>query len=159
MKFARFHITLGILIVVGSSVYGQQVADSSQVEKVSIYSEFANFFDEEIKQQGIKGNWIFRLNEILGLHKFDYNEDGIIDTFIEFDAISIEGEATIYQFAVLFQKMENTNYKFIDFIESNNSHFVKFEDGHFIFLQSATSSSSKSGLTYFLKDSKFILNK
>ena len=159
MKFVRSHLILGIIIVVGFSIYGQQVTDTLRAERVSLYNEFAHFFDEEIKQQGVKGDWIFRLNEILGLHKFDFNNDGLIDTFMEFDAISIEGEAIIYQYAVLFQNKGNKYYKFIDFIESNNSHFLKFEDGHFIFLQNNASSSSNSGPIYFLKDSKFILNK
>ena len=36
----------------------------------SIYTVFNTFFEDEIKKQGVKGNWIFRLNEVNGFHKF-----------------------------------------------------------------------------------------
>jgi hypothetical protein len=33
------------MIVVGSCIYGQQAMDTVEIEKVSIYSEFAIFFE------------------------------------------------------------------------------------------------------------------
>ncbi len=128
-----------------------------QAEKHSIYTEFADFFEKEIKYQGVKGNWIFRLNEILGLHKFDYNNDGFMDNFIEFNAISVEGEATIYRYSVLFKNEENKKNRFVNFIECNNRHFLKFEDNHFIFLHTSTTNAIEVVQRFLLRDGKFLL--
>ena len=45
MEFVRSHLFFYSMIVVGSCIYGQQAMDTVEIEKVSIYSEFAIFFE------------------------------------------------------------------------------------------------------------------
>lgn len=155
MKFFKPLLLLSLIISVSSSIFAQKVRNSLPSEKRGIYTEFTDFFEKEIKHQGIKGNWIFRLNEIIGLHKFDYNSDGSLDTLIEFSAISIEGEATTYRFAALFENYGGKNFRFVNFLKCNQRQFLKFEEGHFVFLQ--TTEVGETAQKYLLKKRKFLL--
>jgi hypothetical protein len=159
MKLIKSHLFFCAVIMAVFTTYGQGVSIDEPSEERSLYLEFSHFFDKEIKQQGVKGNWIFRLNEINGLHKFDYNHDGFMDTFMEFNAISVEGEATIYQFSVLFENKGDENYRFIDFIKTDNLQFLKFDEGCFIFIQNSAKSAIEIKSIYLLEESQFMLRK
>lgn len=101
----------------------------------TIYDEFNLFFENEIKRQGVKGNWIFRLEEVYGFHQFDANGDLFVDALIEFSAISVEGEATINHYTVLLLNDQGEKFKYFDYIDTNEWLFSRFEEGKFSFVK------------------------
>ena len=119
----------------------------------SIYTVFDTFFEDEIKRQGVKGNWIFKLNEINGFHKFDFNEDGYEDIFMEFSAIQEESEGMTLYFAVLFKNYSDKEYILVNFIESPDLRYSHFE-GNFFHFNSSLNETDK--IVYELVNSKFI---
>lgn len=130
------------------------LSEKISAQNETIYNEFNTFFNSEIKHQGVKGNWIFGLNEITAYHKFDYNNDGFNDLFMEFNATPIdEGNYTNY-YAVLFKNENNNSYIFIDYIETVELQFLNFENESIIF----QNTSNQKKVTYKLVDSKFIEN-
>ena len=117
----------------------------------SIYEAFQLFFNNEVKYQGVKGDWIFGLNEITAYHKFDYDNDGLNDILIEFNAVPIdEGDYTNY-YAVLFKNENNELYHFIDYIETVELQFLQAENQLIVFKN--TKNSNK--VIYKLINSKF----
>lgn len=127
------------------------------IQKVSaqektIYTAFNSFFEKEIKHQGIKGNWIYGLKEITAYHKFDYNDDGLNDILIEFNAEPVdEGNYTNY-YSVLFENDSNEKYVYIDYIESLAMTFSEFSEGDFLFKKN----NSKVVHNFSLTNSRFI---
>lgn len=118
----------------------------------TIFQNFNTFFNKEIKYQGVKGDWIFGLNEITAYHKFDYNNDGFNDLLIEFNAEPIdEGNYTNY-YAVLFKNENNESYQLIDYIETVDLQFFDFDSQLVIF----KNKNSQKKVTYKLVDLKFI---
>lgn len=125
---------------------GKNVADAT------IYETFHLFFNNEIKYQGVKGDWIFGLNEITAYHKFDYNYDGVNDILIEFNATPVDdGNYTNY-YAVLFKNENNESYHFIDYVETVDLQFLQAENQLFVFKNIKKSKK----VVYKLIDSKFV---
>ena len=110
--------------------FGQNKIIKSDSANSDIFTVFNAFFDKEIKHQGIKGDWIFKLNEITGLHKFDYNADNFIDVLMEFNAVPL---GVTYYFAVLFKNNNNNEYQFVDYIDADNIVFKELIEQQFIF--------------------------
>lgn len=133
--------------------FGQNKIIKSDSVNSDIFTVFNSFFDKEIKHQGIKGDWIFKLNEITGLHKFDYNADNFIDVLMEFNAIPVEGGGVTYYFAVLFSNNTNNGYQFVDYIDTDNLTFKEFTEQQFIF---SNKKATKNDKKYKLVNLKFI---
>jgi hypothetical protein len=129
-------------------------AQQNEEENNTIYNTFNQFFDQEIKKQGVKGNWIFALNEITSLHNFDFNNDGLLDVLFEFNAKPVDGGSYTLYFVVLFQNLSNNQFKLINYLESTDLTFIEFYNNEFIF----KNSKSNQELSYSLQDSKFIKN-
>lgn len=143
-----------LLIFLASQIsFGQNEIVKTQVMNADIFTEFNSFFDKEIKHQGIKGDWIFKLNEITGNHKFDFNNDGFNDVLIEFNAIPVEGGGVNYFYAVLFENQQNTSYKFVNYLDCQNLEFKYYHDDKFIFLGK---NSGQHDENFILSNSKFI---
>lgn len=137
-----------ILLVKVSVLFSQE-----QEEKdASVYLEFQRFFQNEIKHQGVKGDWIYELNEITSLHKFDYNQDGILDVLIEFSAKPEDGGSYINYYSVLFEGELNDSFKYINYIDSFNLTFLEYFNSDYIF----RNEKSDETLSFILKDNKFI---
>ena len=137
-----------ILLSSGTVLFSQE----QEKKDASVYLEFQRFFENEIKYQGVKGNWIFGLNEITGIHKFDYNSDGLLDVLMEFNAQPIdEGNYTNY-YAVLFKNNSAIKFELVNYMESIDFHFVEYFNGEFVFQKNNNSEKVK----FKLKDSKFI---
>lgn len=118
----------------------------------TVYTEFNSFFDKEIKYQGVKGNWIFGLKEITAIHKFDYNNDGLLDVLLEFNAEPIdEGNYTNY-YTVLFENLDDKNFKYVNYMESLDLYFKEYFDAVFTF----KSVKKAKLIQYNLVDSKFV---
>lgn len=105
----------------------------NETDEKDMYSAFHKFFDDEIRRQGIKGNWIFQLDEITGLHTFDMNEDGLKEVLFEFDAIPVEGGGVVYTYSALFLETETDNFVLGDYIETPDTRFVGMEGKFFQF--------------------------
>lgn len=124
-------------------------AQETQLENNSIYTTFNQFFDKEIKKQGVKGDWIFKLNEITGTHSFDYNKDTFNDVLMEFNAIPVDGGNYQLFFIVLFKNNENKTFELVDYFESASVKFLDFYDEIFIF------EYKNNKINYKLINSKF----
>ena len=151
MKPQKIFITF-VFITFCVKSFGQNVS-SQNSNASSIYTVFDTFFEDEIKKQGVKGNWIFKLNEISGFHKFDFNEDGYQDIFIEFSAVQEVGEGRALYFTVLFKNYSNEEYILVNFLKSPEMRFAHFEENLFYFNSSVNETDK---MVYELVNSKFI---
>ena len=147
MVISRKFFFMLFLIMNCNSIFSQE----KNTADATIYEEFNLFFNNEIKHQGVKGNWIFGLNEITAYHKFDYDNDGVNDMLIEFNAAPVdEGNYTNY-YAVLFKNENNESYRFVDYVETVDLHYLDFDNQLFIFQHTKTPKK----VVYKLVDSKF----
>lgn len=129
----------------------------SNEAKATIFNSFNTFFDNEIKRQGVKGDWIFKLNEITGLHTFDFNNDGLMDVLMEFNAVPIEGSGTINYYSVLFTNNNDSFFEFANFLPTPNLKFVKFANKLFIFNDLEKFDSATSQVNFSFLNGKFAL--
>lgn len=148
MKTIKHLLIFFLFLNYTTSVFGQEKIS----EDTSIYAVFNQFFDKEIKKQGIKGDWIFMLNEITGKHNFDFNNDTFIDVLFEFNAVPIDGGSYTLYFIVLFKNIENNTFEFVDYLENENLKFSNFYNNTFVF----DDLKSKISLKYNISNSKFI---
>ena len=116
-----------------------------------MYSAFHKFFDAEIRRQGVKLNWIFRLEEITGLHTFDLNEDGLREVLFEFDAVPVEGGGITNSYAVLFFETATNKFQFGNYIETPYKRFLGVEAKVFRFYNRKTDRVEE----YSYEDKKF----
>ena len=123
-------ILLFLLLSVSFFSNAQNQEKSSQAD---MYSAFHKFFDAEIRRQGVKLNWIFRLDEITGLHTFDINNDGLKEVLSEFDAVPVEGGGVTNSYAALFFETETDKFILGDYIETPYSRFIEIEGKVFRF--------------------------
>lgn len=107
--------------------------NQEQNSQADMYSAFHKFFDAEIRRQGVKLNWIFRLDEITGLHTFDINNDGLKEVLFEFDAVPVEGGGVTNSYTVLFFETETDKFIVGDYIETPYSRFIEIEGKVFRF--------------------------
>jgi len=98
-----------------------------------MYTAFHEFFNAEIRRQGVKLNWIFRLKEITGLHTFDLNNDGMKEVLFEFDAVPVEGGGITNSYAVLFFEVAPSKFEMGDYIETPYMRFLGVEQKVFRF--------------------------
>jgi hypothetical protein len=141
-------VILSCFVGVFATSFGQNNSENNQAD-ATIFTEFNAFFDKQIKYQGIKGDWIFKLNEITGLHKFDFNNDGYQDVLIEFNAVPVEGGGVTYFYAVLFENEQNMNYTFINYLESDNLIFKEYNDDYYVFFNRRTNANKNFKLINF----------
>lgn len=137
------------ICALGQTKHIQQPINSS-----SIFTNFNTFFEKEIKHQGIKCDWLFKLNEITGNHTFDYNNDGFSDVLIEFNAVPIDGGGVTYYFAVLFKNQLNNNFNYVSYVETDNLVFKQYADGVFLF----NHTKKHSNVTFSIINSVFSKN-
>jgi len=133
----------------------QQFNEGFESKTNSIIEEFNLFFEKEIRRQGVKGNWIFKLNEITGVHKFDYNSDGFIDSFLEFNAVPEEGGGVTLYFGVLFENRKNELISFIDYLKLDSIVFKVFEQGNFYFVNRDMNTGSSNNILFEIRANKF----
>lgn len=107
--------------------------NQEQNSQADMYSAFHKFFDAEIRRQGVKLNWIFRLDEITALHTFDINNDGLKEVLFEFDAVPVEGGGVTNSYTVLFFETETDKFIVGDYIETPYSRFIEIEGKVFRF--------------------------
>lgn len=147
----RIGITL-LFISICPNVFGQFGGENYDTKK-SILEVFELFFENEIKHQGVKGDWIFRLEEVTGLYKFDFNKDNLNDILMEFSAVPEEGGGVTLKFAVLFLNEGNNQFKYLNYLETQEIRFEKFENQQFTF---STNKSETEKVIFKFLDSKFV---
>jgi hypothetical protein len=145
------------LFLTFSIILFTNIITSQENNETSFFNHFNSFFDNEIKHQGIKGDWIFRLNEITGIHKFDFNNDTFIDVFIEFNAVPVEGGGVTNYYAVLFKNMGNKKFSLVNYIETNGIKYAKYQNNLFIFKSTQAYPKISQLKKYKLINSKFVL--
>lgn len=128
----------------------------SNKAKATIFNSFNTFFDDEIKRQGVKGNWIFKLNEITGLHTFDFNNDGFLDILIEFNAVPLEGGGAINYYSVLFKNNNDVLFELANYLPTPNLRFEKFANQLFVFNYLEKLDSAKSQINFVFLNGKFL---
>ena len=143
------------IVLYGSTSLAQQFNSGFSSDTNSIIEEFNSFFKNEIRRQGVKGNWIFELNEITGIHKFDYNNDGFIDSFLEFNAVPEEGGGVTLYFGVLFENRKDKLISYIDYLKLDEMSFSAFEQGRFNFVLKDGYSNPDKKVSIQIKDNKF----
>jgi len=151
MKLQKIVVLL-VFVFMGTKSVGQNISNNDS-NPDSIYTVFDTFFKDEIKKQGVKGNWIFKLNEVTGFHKFDYNNDGYNDILMEFSAIQEVGEGMTLYFSVLFKNYENEEYGLVNFLDSREMRFTRFEKNSFYFNSNL---NEKDKIVFKLVNSEFI---
>jgi len=151
MKLQKIVVLL-VFVFMGTKSVGQNISNNDS-NPDSIYTVFDTFFKDEIKKQGVKGNWIFKLNEVTGFHKFDYNNDGYNDILMEFSAIQEVGEGMTLYFSVLFKNYENEEYGLVNFLDSREMRFTRFEENSFYFNSNL---NEKDKIVFKLVNSEFI---
>jgi hypothetical protein len=119
------------------NTFAQQNEDSHS--KGVIIERFQEFFENEIKRQGVKRNWIFRLEEITGVHKFDFDDDGFMDSLLEFQAVPVEGGGITNHYVVLFRNLQDKDMTFLNYTASDGLRFERFEKPFFYFKEFGTS--------------------
>jgi len=107
--------------------------NSEQEGSKDMYTAFHKFFNAEIRRQGVKLNWIFRLKEITGLHTFDMNNDGLKEVLFEFDAVPVEGGGITNSYAVLFFEVEQDKFQVGNYIDTPYKRFLGVEQKVFRF--------------------------
>jgi len=139
-------VVLFLMVLISPELLFSQEMKQS---KSTVYTEFNSFFEREIKHQGVKGNWIFGLKEITAIHKFDYNNDGLLDVLLEFNAEPIdEGNYTNY-YSVLFENLKDENFKYVNYMESVDVLFQEFFNGVFTFKSNKESEKKEYKLSNF----------
>lgn len=119
-----------VFLFVGAFCFSQGKVDS---ERKDMYSAFHRFFEDEIRRQGVKLNWIFELEEITGLHTFDMDNNGLKEVLFEFDAVPVEGRGITNSYAVLFFETEKNKYLLGNYMETAYKRFLGVEEKEFRF--------------------------
>lgn len=130
---------LALLIILGSfqSTLSQNADDKIEQLKSNklLYSTFNQFYTDSIRQE-TKDEWgepyFQKIDQINGVHYFDYNNDGLEDAFVEFSVRNSDGGSFYYLVAVLFENTEN-KYIYKAHFEPGNLLFEKFNQPSFIF--------------------------
>lgn len=130
IKELRKSFLIAILLCVSVVSFSQTSRNNSEAD---MYSAFHNFFDAEIRRQGVKLNWIFKLEEITGLHTFDLNEDGLKEVLFEFDAVPVEGGGITNSYAVLFFEIDSKKFELGNYIETPYKRFLSIDEKVFRF--------------------------
>jgi len=136
-------------------VFVSNIMLSQQNDNSAFFETFNAFFEDNISRQGIKGDWIFELNEITGMHKFDFNNDKELDVLVEFTASPVEGGGAIYFYTVLFENIINQDYRMLGYFNSKNLQFSSYFESEFRFVKEANSKNSYT-VAYQLINEEFI---
>ena len=99
-----------------------------------LYESFSKFFKDYVQETKNKGGqpYDYKIEQINGIHNFDYNEDGFEDALVEFSANSPNGEGVYLLVAVLFKNAGN-GYGYVTHMNPNNTFFENYSKSIFYF--------------------------
>lgn len=130
--------SISLLIIIISISLFSQIPEENKKKLESnkvLYSSFQKFYTKHIRQEK-KDEWgepyYYRIDQINGVHYFDYNKDGLKDVLVEFSAAASDGGSNYFLTAVLFE-FKNGNYNYIAHMDTNHSTFDKYYNSIFYF--------------------------
>ena len=150
LKFMR---VLAISILFSLRVLGQGANTEAMLgSDQALISEFEKFYKNNIRQE-TTDEWgepyFYRIDQINGVHYFDYNLDDNQDAFVEFAVSPSDGGNVVYLFAALFKK-EVRSYSFVTYVELKNAVFFKsFRNNTFSFQGYENRYSDKQVVIYY----------
>jgi len=100
-----------------------------------LYTTFDKFYTDSIRQESTNewGEPYFKkIDQINGVHHFDYNNDGSEDALVEFSVSNSDGGTFYFLVAVLFENVDN-KYIYKAHFQPENMLFKEFSQPFFIF--------------------------
>ena len=99
-----------------------------------LHASFMKFYSHHIrsKAKSKPGNYYLKINEIIGLHNFDYNKDNFEDVMIEFLVRPSNSDYGVFNIAVLF-KNAKSKYVYIAHLIPNETSFREYTNSVFYF--------------------------
>lgn len=155
------HIIRTIVFILPFILLSQNNADKiTQLEgNKALYKSFNKFYTDYIRNE-TKDEWggpyYKKIDQINGVHYFDYNEDGKNDALVEFSARNSDGGTYYFLVAVLFK---NTNgvYNYKAHFYPENRRFQKYSKPNFVFSGKTNRFSKEISIKkYVLSGNKFI---
>lgn len=125
----------------------------------SLYTSFTKFYNDSIRKE-IKDEWgkpyYYKIDQINGLHYFDYNYDGSKDALVEFSAAACDGGTFYFLTAVLFTKTDKS-YSYKAHFYPNDTGFVEYSKPYFLFSGTKWDRQDRTAIIkYQLKGNQFI---
>lgn len=121
-----------------------------------LYNSFTKFYKANIKQKTKNRKGKYDYYQINGVHFFDYNNDGLEDSLVEFSTIPTGNSTQSITAAVLFKKIEN-DYKYIAHMQPDETYFEKYSNSVFYFLGELLGFSDQVvSEKYVLHSNKFV---
>lgn len=155
-----FKVFLLIVVFLAASCFGYSQGNGSNLARLKsntfLYSSFTKFYKTNIKKKtkSVKGKYDYY--QINGVHFFDYNDDGLEDSLIEFSTIPVSNSTQGFTAAVLFKKIKN-DYKYIAHMQPNETYFEKYSNSVFYFLGDLLGFSEEVvSEKYLLQSKKFV---
>jgi len=99
-----------------------------------LYESFSKFIKDAVQEtKNKKGKpYYYKIEQINGVHNFDYNEDGLEDALVEFSTDSFDGKGNYLLVAVLFKNAGN-GYGYATHMNPDNTFFEKYAKSIFYF--------------------------
>lgn len=123
----------------------------------TLYTSFIKFYNDSIRLES-KDEWgesfYYNIDQINGVHYFDYNEDGIEDVLVEFSTSPSDSWSSYSVVSAMFRN-ENSNYIIEAFFYSNNLKFKKYSKP-FFFYSGVNDNHSDKLRKYILEVNQFM---
>jgi hypothetical protein len=160
MRKLKIYIFTIVFFSVSFSLYAQNSIPGMENLKLNkeLHTSFMSFYTHHIKHKAKnkQGNYYLKINQIMGLHNFDYNNDGFEDVMIEFYVRPSNSDYGVYNIAVLF-KNAKSKYVYIAHLNPNEVSFREYINSVFYFYGEVHSFTE--GMTsekYILHVDKFV---
>ena len=136
MRKFKIYIFAIVILSTSFSLYTQNSISGMENLKLNkdLHASFMDFYRHHVKSKAKikKGNYYLKINQILGLHNFDYNNDGFEDVMIEFSVRPSISDYGIFNIAVLF-KNAKSKYVYIAHLKPNEVSFREYINSVFYF--------------------------
>ncbi|UMB59894.1 hypothetical protein MHL31_12520 [Lutibacter sp. A80] len=128
--------TILLLFSISELTYSQNPDDKSDFLKSNklLYTSFQKFYTDSIRQDGLDewGEPYFKkIDQINGVHYFDYNNNGLEDALVEFSVRNSDGGTWYMLVAVLFENVDK-QYIYKAHFKPENLLFKKYQQPFFI---------------------------
>ena len=160
MKKFKIYIFTLIFLCVSSSLFAQKTITGMANLKSNneLHASFMNFYKHHVRSKAKtkRGNYYLKIDQIIGLHNFDYNNDGFEDVMIEFSVKPSNSDYGVFNIAVLF-KNAKSKYVYIAHLKPNEVSFREYINSVFYFYGEVHSFTE--GMTsekYILHVDKFV---
>jgi len=136
MEKIRIYILMLVFLCASFSVVAQSDIPGMKNLKLNkeLHTSFMDFYKHHVRSKAKikKGNYYLKINQILGIHNFDYNKDDFEDVMIEFSVIPSNSDYGAFNIAVLF-KNAKSKYVYIAHLKPNEVSFREYANSIFYF--------------------------